>query len=181
MKKFDLKEISLRELEDCFVENGFKKFHAGKVYKSLYNKGEERSFRFFPKSLDRFMEDRFYCSSLVVTERRVSQEGTEKFLFQLEDGHSVETVFIPEGHRGTICVSSQVGCKYGCSFCVSGRCGFVRNLSAAEMVNQVVQVMDAVNPGSVSNIVFMGTGEPLDNYDNLIRAIGILREEQGLY
>jgi 23S rRNA (adenine2503-C2)-methyltransferase len=120
-----------------------------------------------------------------VLKERVSKDGTRKFLFGLEDAETIESVFIPSKNTNTVCVSSQVGCKFACRFCASGRAGFVRNLRPAEMVNQVLEIASSVR-GQFSkrelspNVVFMGMGEPLDNYDNVLKAIRILNAPYGL-
>jgi 23S rRNA (adenine2503-C2)-methyltransferase len=118
-----------------------------------------------------------------------SSDGCVKFGFRLTDGHIIESVLIPEEDRNTLCLSSQVGCAMDCSFCLTGTMGFVRNLSPAEMVNQVCAVRDfllsepeerLIGPRTVTNIVFMGMGEPLNNLDNLLVALSILTEPKGL-
>ncbi len=112
-----------------------------------------------------------------------SRDGTIKFAFRLEDGAVIESVFIPENDRNTLCVSSQVGCAMGCHFCLTGQMGFTRNLTAAEIINQVCAVRDwarAGEKGELSNLVFMGMGEPLANMNNLLKSISILTEQRGL-
>lgn len=118
-----------------------------------------------------------------------SEDGCVKFGFYLDDGNLIESVLIPEEDRNTLCVSSQVGCAMGCSFCLTGTMGFVRNLTPAEIVNQVCGVRDflkkedkekLIGPDVVTNIVFMGMGEPLNNFDNLITSISILTHQKGL-
>lgn len=183
MKKSDIYEFTRDELNALFLEHGFKACHAPEVYKSLYCRriGDFDRMAALPKRLRRFLGERFYISRPEPKTHRDSGDGTRKFLFSPADGRSVECVYIPEPGRRTLCVSSQVGCKYGCRFCVSGRGGFGRNLSAAEMVNQVTMVNDLIDGGGITNVVFMGTGEPLDNYDNLLRVVAVLRDEKGLY
>jgi 23S rRNA (adenine2503-C2)-methyltransferase len=198
MKQDDLYGFSLAELNDLLINKGFKECHSREIYKLMYSKRME-DFSLaenLPKSLRTYMKHRFYVSPLKLIESQNSDDGTRKFLFQLIDGKSIECVYIPEPQRRTLCVSSQVGCKFHCAFCVSGKDGFGRNLTAAEMVAQVLLVNDIKAPetitnipitngpitnGPITNIVFMGTGEPLDNYEHLMRAITILREPQGLY
>ncbi len=114
---------------------------------------------------------------------QISRDASVKFGFHLIDGHTIESVLIPEEDRNTLCVSSQVGCAMGCTFCLTGTMGFKRNLTVAEIINQVCAVRDwmsAHNKGTLSNLVFMGMGEPLANLDNLIDAISILTEQRGL-
>lgn len=112
-----------------------------------------------------------------------SRDGTVKFAFTLADGHIIESVYIPEEERSTLCVSSQVGCAMGCTFCLTGSMGFVRNLSTAEIVNQVCAVRDyalASDLGRLTNLVFMGMGEPLANLENVLDALSLLTEQRGL-
>lgn len=112
-----------------------------------------------------------------------SVDGTVKFGFSLDDGYMVESVFIPEEDRNTLCVSSQVGCAMGCRFCLTGAMGFSRNLTTAEIINQVCAVRDHAlyaDKGRLTNLVFMGMGEPLANMDNLLDALSILTEQRGL-
>jgi len=113
----------------------------------------------------------------------LSRDGTVKFAFTLDDGNVIESVFIPEEERNTLCVSSQVGCAMGCRFCLTGTMGFFRNLTTAEIVNQVCAVRDYClehDAGRLTNLVFMGMGEPLANLDNVLDALSILTEQRGL-
>ncbi|MEN8257963.1 MAG: 23S rRNA (adenine(2503)-C(2))-methyltransferase RlmN [Thermodesulfobacteriota bacterium] len=128
-------------------------------------------------------------STLAPAKVEVSEDGTRKYAFELEDGAVIESVLIPEGERHTLCLSSQVGCAMACAFCLTGRLGFTRNLLPSEIVNQVLAVIeDMVDRGLkrgthrefVNNLVFMGMGEPLANYDNLLSALAILMAEEGL-
>ena len=121
---------------------------------------------------------KLYISGLKLLKEQVSQDATRKFLFELEDGESIESVFIPSANTDTACISSQVGCRFACSFCASGKKGFVRNLLPAEMVNQVLSIREV--PLRITNIVFMGIGEPLDNYDNVLKAARLLNAPYGL-
>lgn len=109
-----------------------------------------------------------------VLKRLHSKDGTEKFLYRLEDGHTVEGVLIPETKRQTLCVSTQVGCAMGCCFCVTGQSGLVRNLTAAEIVGEVLAAQDHMAPRNLTHLVVMGMGEPLDNYDAVVTALRIL-------
>lgn len=107
----------------------------------------------------------------------VSQDGTKKYLFRTSQGEYIESALIPDGERMTLCVSSQAGCKMGCKFCATGRMGFRHHLSATEIINQVLSIPER---DMLTNIVFMGMGEPLDNIDNLLRALDILTSEWGM-
>ena len=124
---------------------------------------------------------------LGVSEKQVSEDGTRKYLFKLHDGHEIETVYIPETDRGTLCISSQVGCTLNCTFCHTGTMRLVRNLEPHEIVGQLVAVRDDLedwenneSKRAVSNIVMMGMGEPLANYDNVIAAATRIHDELGI-
>ncbi len=119
------------------------------------------------------------CAS-VVEAQESKADGTKKLLLRFEDGARIEAVLLKDDERITGCVSSQVGCKYGCSFCATGSMGFARNLTAGEIVEQVIALREAAAPERLSNLVFMGMGEPLDNYDNVMAAVRIANAEWGL-
>ena len=119
-------------------------------------------------------------SSLELVTRRRAADGTRKYAFRSADGHLLESVFIPHADHTTVCVSSQIGCAFGCAFCASGERGLIRSLSASEIVEQVVWIQKAVAPRRVSNVVFMGMGEPLANYEAVLRAVRLLNHPQGL-
>jgi 23S rRNA (adenine2503-C2)-methyltransferase len=129
------------------------------------------------RNLRKKLQSEFTIFDLAVAKRLKSADGTEKFLFKLEDGNFIEAVIIPAAKRVTACISSQAGCKYRCSFCASGVSGFRRNLSAGE-ISQEVLLLKKHQP--VTHIVFMGTGEPLDNYENVLRAIRLINSKNGL-
>ena len=128
--------------------------------------------------------DAFFQAPLAVRERRTrtSEDGTEKYLFGLDDHETIETVLIPDGSRNTVCVSSQVGCAMNCSFCATGQGGYVRNMSAAEIISQALWVQRRLKKKneSISNIVFMGMGEPFANYQEVMKAICLMNHPDGL-
>lgn len=132
------------------------------------------------KSSRSFLQEKFCFLNLKPATREVSRDGTEKFLFYLQDNCAVETVFIPESTRATLCLSTQVGCRFGCKICLSGQKGFKRNLEVSEIINQYLAVSDLVASRKITNIVFMGVGEPLDNFSNTVKAIKIFTASQGL-
>lgn len=135
-----------------------------------------------PKDLIARLENAFEIHLPVCEERLISADGTEKFLWKLRDGEMVESVLVKgkgEVTRRTICLSTQVGCKFKCPFCASGTRGFLRDLSASEIVGQLVSVQ-SLTSCRAGNVVFMGMGEPLDNYDNVIKAIRIMNDPAGL-
>lgn len=151
---------------------------AGTIMKALHQQGQLdfSEHRDLSKALRQTLAQQANLLLPNVQLNKLSQDGTRKWLLQFEDGNSVETVYIPEGERGTLCVSSQVGCSLNCSFCATGKMGFNRNLTTAEIIAQVWIASQSVH---VSNIVFMGMGEPLLNLDNVIPAIDILLDDYG--
>lgn len=122
----------------------------------------------------------FSLSTLTPVEEHRSTDGTVKYLSRFEDGATLETVLIPTGSRKTVCVSTQVGCAYACAFCASGLQGFQRNLTPGEIVQQVLRVERDLKKDRVTHLVFMGMGEPMANYDNLLKAIRIMNAPEGL-
>ena len=169
----DIKELSLEELQSYLKSQHHSAFHARQIFEWIYQKGAQ-SFndmtnlsRELKIQLEKDLS--FFCISL--KEKKVSADKTIKFLFQVGVGEYIETVYIPTKKRGTVCLSTQVGCKFRCAFCASGLNGFARNLSCTEILNQVLFVTNVVRPSEVTHIVFMGVGEPFDNYDNVLKAI----------
>lgn len=141
------------------------------------------------REIRQVLQDNAFISQLTTFQVETSQDGTVKFGFQLHDGEKIESVLIPGPKRHTLCVSSQVGCAMGCQFCLTGGMGFVRNLEPAEIVGQVVTVMEHMVQNGVlratpreliNNLVFMGMGEPLANFDHLLTALNILMDKKGL-
>jgi 23S rRNA (adenine2503-C2)-methyltransferase len=183
MAKQDIKNCSLEDLSEFFRDRGYSHFYAKQIFAWVYKRGIE-NFNLMTdisKEARRFFEKIFYFSHLCLLKREISKDRTEKFLFQLSNGSKIETVLIPEEKRNTLCVSTQVGCKFGCKFCVSGLRGFKRNLSVSEIINQYLDTKKLAEPKKITNIVFMGVGEPLDNFDNVVKSIKILMESCGVY
>lgn len=181
--KVDLKGKTLKELTDLFSGMGKEPYRARQVFRWLYEKlatsfdemtDLSRSFR-------QELAERFRISWLDPSETRVSGDGTVKFLFTLEDGEGIESVIIPDGERRTVCVSTQAGCRMGCRFCATAGAGFVRNLTSAEIIGQVCYAEKFLRERGerVTNVVFMGMGEPLDNVDEVMKSIEILTSELG--
>lgn len=175
MSKVDIKDLSPKELEDFMVGYGEKPYRGTIIGKWVYKRGAAsfEDMTDLSKELRARLPEIAQISSLNMMQEQVSRDGTKKYLFELEDGNRIESVLIPDDDRNTLCVSSQVGCAIGCTFCLTGRVGRIRNLEPSEIVNQFLQV-NAANSNSITNIVFMGMGEPLDNLDNLVRALQIL-------
>jgi len=176
----DIKEITFDETAHFIKKMGEKPFRASQIRSWVFEKGA-RSFDEMT-NLSRSLRERLSAeatiTSLVEEKRSASSDGTEKFLFRLHDGEIIESVWIPEEKRATLCISTQVGCKLDCRFCLTGAGGFRRNLSTGAIVDQLLKVRSVVEEGRVSNIVLMGMGEPLDNYDAVAQALRIFSEPQ---
>jgi 23S rRNA (adenine2503-C2)-methyltransferase len=185
MTKVDLKDLTLPELTEFVVSLGLKPFRAGQIFAWLYRPG----IRTFGQMTDIAKEVRQQLagvatiSHLEVAKEERSADGTVKFGLRLDDNEIIESVLIPEEERHTLCVSSQVGCAMGCGFCLTGTMGFKRNLRPSEIVGQVNAASDWLasqgKPPRLNNLVFMGMGEPLLNFDNLVAALKILMEQRG--
>jgi 23S rRNA (adenine2503-C2)-methyltransferase len=178
----DLKELTLEELEELVATWGQPRFRARQILKWVYKGAQDfGEMTDISRTFREELESRVRLSTLTLTARQESQDGTQKFRWGLEDGAAIESVLIPEGDHSTLCLSSQVGCALGCRFCLTARQGLTRNLSAAEMVNQVLAVRAFV-PGDkpLTNLVFMGMGEPLANFPALVQAIRIIQAPWGL-
>ncbi len=180
-QKLCLTSFSLAELEEYFKSNGEKAYRARQVFQGLYRRGLTAlaDFTDLPLALRDRLADELIINLLELEQTASSADGTIKYLFRLPDGFFVETVLIPAAERKTACLSTQVGCKFRCAFCASGLNGFKRNLSAGEIVSQVLALKFGFGH-NLTNLVFMGMGEPLDNLDNVLKAIMILNEERGL-
>jgi len=180
--KKDIKSMTLEELTQDFLQLGEKKFHAVQVYEWLHKKlvTDFSQMTNISKKLRETMEERYSCEHLQAVEVLTSQiDGTKKFLFGLSDGNVVESVWMKYKHGNSVCISSQVGCRMGCRFCASTLDGLERNLRPSEMLEQIYRITQ-ITGERVSNIVVMGTGEPLDNYENLIRFFKLISDENGL-
>ncbi|TWJ14343.1 23S rRNA (adenine(2503)-C(2))-methyltransferase RlmN [Geobacter argillaceus] len=175
----DLKNFTLPELERFLAGKGKERFRATQIFKWLYQR-DTCSFAEMTnlsKDLRLELEETAFVSSLTPETVEVGDDGTRKYLFILADGEAVESVLIPDEGRNTLCISSQVGCAMACEFCLTGTFHLTRNLTTAEIVNQVCAVR---RDADIRNIVFMGMGEPLHNLDNVVRAIQILMDGNGL-
>jgi 23S rRNA (adenine2503-C2)-methyltransferase len=170
-------------LETFFASIGEKSFRATQVLKWVHQQGvyDFSEMTNLSKSLRSKLSSEAAFVVPEIINDQVSDDGTRKWLLRLEDGNSIETVFIPEAGRGTLCVSSQVGCALNCSFCATARQGFNRNLTSAEIIGQLrlanQLLLSADNERPVTNVVMMGMGEPLLNYDNVVRAMQLMQED----
>ena len=180
----DIKNLSYNALKTYFTRIGEPGFRVDQVFEYLYHQ-EVSSFADMtrlPQVLRQRLAEDFDLEELEEEDRLCSQDKTIKLLFRLADRQAIETVLIPTASRMTLCVSTQVGCKFGCRFCASGLGGWTRNLSPSEIVGQVLQGRrEAQRQGRpLSNIVFMGIGEPLDNYEALLQAISVMNHPKGM-
>jgi 23S rRNA (adenine2503-C2)-methyltransferase len=181
--KVDLAGLELKELEQFVQSLGHKKFHAKQLYHWIWRRGITDFAEMTNLSLDlrKALEDQATVSVPEVVRHDVSSDGTQKFVLKLSDGRQIESVFIPDTPKQTFCVSTQVGCAMGCAFCLTGKMGLIRHLSAAEIAAQVrllARKLDLLDKSF--NIVLMGMGEPLQNYDNTMKALRMLNEKAGL-
>jgi len=181
-QKREIKNFTREALVEWFEQNGEKSFRAGQIFKWLYlrqaNTFDEMTD--IGKGLRETLKENFSISRLELERSERSKDGTEKLLFRLQDNKYIEAVLIPEKDHYTLCISTQVGCAQACKFCLTAKGGFERNLTTAEIVDQVrdaqalVAARDSAKP--MSNIVFMGMGEPLANYDAVIKALSIITD-----
>lgn len=173
---------ALGRLDDYMVATGEPAYRAAQVVRELWEKpaADFAGMTALPLSLRSALTDRFAIPRLETIARQLSTDGTEKFLFRLPDGQEIETVAIPESGRLTLCISSQAGCALQCAFCATGRMGFQRNLAAWEIAAQVREMALLDPPIRVTNVVFMGMGEPMMNWSAVDRALTILNSPQGM-
>lgn len=187
-EKAQLKEsiysFRLEELQAWLEANGEKKFRAAQIFEWLYVKRVKTydEMTNIPKSLRDKLEKNFLLTTLSTIVKQESKDGTIKFLFQLQDGYSIETVLMRHDYGNSICVTTQVGCRIGCTFCASTLGGLKRHLLAGEIVEQVVKVQQILDETEerVSSIVIMGIGEPFDNYDAMMNFLKIMNHDKGL-
>lgn len=182
MEQIDIKSLNMEQLTEFLVSIGEKPFRARQLYEWLHKKlakdfGQMTN---LSNSLKEKLQKSATFTILEVVEEQVSRlDGTRKYLFRLWDGNVIESVLMKYKHGNSVCISSQAGCRMGCKFCASTLDGLARNLSPSEMLSQIYQIQE-MSGERVSNVVVMGSGEPLDNYDNLLAFIRILTGEDGL-
>lgn len=179
MNQQHLLGMTLTELQEAVTELGLPKYAARQIADWVYVKrvrSIDEMTNISVRNRD-ILKKKFDVGRVELVDIKTSVDGTQKMLFPVKNGKFIESVNIPEDERLTICVSSQVGCKMNCSFCMTGRMGFLGSLSANEILNQVYSVPNAE---SITNLVFMGMGEPLNNYDNVMKAIELLTADYGL-
>ncbi|MEW6587260.1 MAG: 23S rRNA (adenine(2503)-C(2))-methyltransferase RlmN, partial [Nitrospirota bacterium] len=200
--KINLKSLSKDDLFRFVVDGGLPKYRAGQLIHWMYQKNAASidDITELSKDLRNRLGEIAYISNLKLVKRLSSSDGAEKFLFALEDEETIESVLIPEERRLTLCISSQVGCATGCLFCKTGACGLIRNLKAHEIVDQIIMVnrilsaqkgdspslpigkegKGAFFEKKITNIVFMGMGEPLANFDEVVEALWRITDFLGL-
>lgn len=178
--------MNLEELRDVAYKGGMPKFVATQLAEWIYSKGavEFEEMVNISKKNKQWLSEHYEIGREAPRQRQRSADGTVKYLFNVNGGHKVESVYIPDRDRATLCVSSQAGCKMNCYFCATGKLGFKSNLTAAEIINQILSVPTVTErengAGELTNVVFMGMGEPLDNLKPVLRAIEILTADWGL-
>jgi len=181
MIKQDIKSMLLSELAEYFEAIGERTYRAGQIFQWLhYGVKDFGEMTNLPLILRKKLDDEFYVTVPVLAEKQISkQDGTIKYLWRLSDGSAIESVVMEYAHGNTVCVSTQVGCRMGCAFCASAHGGLVRNLTASEILDQVL--FSQVDSGKrISNVVLMGIGEPLDNFDNVIRFLMLITHSSGM-
>jgi 23S rRNA (adenine2503-C2)-methyltransferase len=182
-KPVDLAELDPAELEAAFAELGLERFRSRQAFAWIYRRGvtDLEAMTDLPRELRASLATDFTITTPVIASRERSSDGTEKFLLRLVDGKHIEAVFIPDTPAMTFCISTQVGCAMACAFCLTGKMGLVRNLTAGEIAGQVRVLAGALGlRDKAFNIVLMGMGEPLHNYDAVMKAMRILCDEHGL-
>ncbi len=177
----NIKDYNMDELKEELKNIGEKPFRAEQIFKWLYETRVSTFDEMTNLSLElrEKLKENYEIKQFEILKKQVATDGTKKYLFDVLDGNAIETVLMEYHHGFSLCVSSQIGCKMGCKFCASTGIPFVRNLSTGEIIEQIMAVERDENI-RISNIVFMGIGEPLDNYDNVVKAIKIINNPKGL-
>lgn len=177
----NIKDYDLNELKEELIKIGEKPFRAEQIFKWLYQE-KVKSFDDMTNlslELREKLKQNYTMCNFKILRKQESKDGTIKYLFDVLDGNAIETVLMSYHHGYSICVSSQIGCKMGCKFCASTGINFIRNLSSGEIVEQILAVEQDTGY-RISNVVLMGIGEPLDNYDNVVNAIHIINNPKGI-
>lgn len=185
MSKINLLNFTNHEFEEFFIKLGDKSFRAAQTIKWIHQLGMTDFAKMTNLSLvlRQYLTENCEVKIPEIAKEQVAIDGTRKWLLKLEDANFIETVFIPDGTRGTLCVSSQVGCPLSCIFCATGKLGFKRNLTVAEIIGQLWLVVRKLSPDqttrthAITNVVFMGMGEPLLNYDNVLKTTQLMLDD----
>ena len=181
MEKIDLKSLNIEELKEVFVSLGEKPFRAKQLFEWIHQRCVEEidEITVLSKTLKEKLNKGYTILNLDIEKRYDSKiDRTKKYLFSLDDGNIIESVMMKYKHGITVCLSTQVGCKMGCSFCASTKEGLIRDLRPSEILDQFYKIQKDIG-GRISNVVLMGSGEPLDNYDNTIKFLNLLHSESG--
>ncbi|MGI6607971.1 MAG: 23S rRNA (adenine(2503)-C(2))-methyltransferase RlmN [Erysipelotrichaceae bacterium] len=177
-------DFSYNQLTEMCLTNGFKKYNANQIFSWLYRKRvtDFNEMTDISKSLREFLKENYSIGTLKILQLQISEDSTRKYLFELADGSSIEAVLMHYDYGNTICVTTQVGCNMGCTFCASGLLKKQRDLTSGEMVLQVLSVQKEIDvlEKRISHIVVMGTGEPFDNYDNVMNFLNTVNHDLGL-
>ena len=175
----NLKSLTMAEMKEFVLSLGEKPFRAKQIFKWVYRGAEISDMTDLSKDLREKLLKNAYIENIEIENCLISKDGTRKYLFKLSDGNFIESVFMKYHHGNTICVSSQAGCKMGCRFCASTIDGFSRNLTPAEIIDQIMKTEKDTGE-KISNIVMMGIGEPLDNFQNVLKFLENVNHEDGL-
>ncbi len=178
----DILSLTKQELNNILIDMGFEPYRSKQVFSFIYKHciNDIDEITTIKKDARRILKERFFIPSINCVDESVADDGTVKYLFELNDLRKIESVFIPmKDNKNTICVSTQVGCKMGCKFCATGKMGFFRNLCASEIILQVRYIIKKHALKHV-NVVYMGMGEPLDNYENSVKSMFILIDKDGM-
>lgn len=178
-QKSDIKNLTKKDLIQWFQDRGIRSYRAGQVFKWIYIRQADsfETMTDIGKKTRTLLSSHFTVDRLETVETERSVDGSEKILFRLMDGNHIETVLIPEKNHHTLCISTQVGCAQSCRFCLTARDGFVRNLTSGEIIAQIRDVKNSMeHPELLKNVVLMGMGEPLANYDNVIKALDTITD-----
>lgn len=176
--KIDLKSLSRQDMNSFVQQADMPLFRAGQMLRWIYERYAVsiEDITELSKDLRKSLSEQAYISNLDLLKRQTSEDGTEKFLFGLEDAETIESVLIPDKDRITICISSQAGCAMSCRFCLTAKLGIKRNLKPHEIVDQIISVSRIISPVKITNIVFMGMGEPLANFENTVEALWRIKD-----
>lgn len=183
-KKLSLQDLNMEEIKALIAEWKYPSFRASQIYLCAQQYRAYDEMNVIPKDLRERLADKYYDKALTVLERLIGKDGTEKYLYRLNDGNIVEGVFMPHNYGSTLCVSTQVGCRMGCAFCASTLNGLIRNLTSGEILSQVLCI-NALHGGTlkdrkITNVVLMGSGEPLDNFDNTVKFLRAVSDKDGI-
>lgn len=178
--KTDLKSLTFEEMQNLCNELSLPSYRAGQLFAATHKYNNLDDVTTLSKDLRKTLSEKYYIGTLSCAQKQISKkDGTVKFLFELSDGNFIESVFMRYRHGNTLCVSSQVGCAMGCAFCASAIGGKIRNLNAGEIIEQITAA-ERETGERISNIVMMGIGEPLDNFDNVVKFLKIVNHKDSL-